>query len=113
MEKSNNTQNQVANLFSNSQEGNLLWQYVQSLDGETAVQLSQPSPQAAQIIERNLGEILGGLPSTHFATTITTNKENLGRLLASAMMTGYFLHRAEQRLELEQSLANLQENEQD
>jgi hypothetical protein len=35
----------------------------------------------------------------------------LGRLLASAMMTGYFLHKAETRMGLEDHLANLDDEE--
>ena len=39
-----------------------------------------------------------------FDVEITTNRENLGRLLASAMMSGYFLRGAEQRMTFEDSL---------
>ncbi len=35
---------------------------------------------------------------------IQTNRVNLAGLLASAMMTGYFLRQMEQRMELETSL---------
>jgi hypothetical protein len=35
---------------------------------------------------------------------IQTSRENLAGLLASAMMTGYFLRQMEQRMELEASL---------
>jgi hypothetical protein len=42
--------------------------------------------------------------SDQFEVTITTNRENLGRLLASAMMSGYFLRNAEQRMTFEKSL---------
>ncbi|MEL6816865.1 MAG: DUF760 domain-containing protein, partial [Cyanobacteria bacterium J06598_3] len=41
---------------------------------------------------------------SHFDVTVTTNRENLGRLLASAMMSGYFLRGAEQRLAFEEQL---------
>ncbi|WP_208346214.1 DUF760 domain-containing protein, partial [Aetokthonos hydrillicola] len=33
-----------------------------------------------------------------------TNRENLGRLLASAMISGYFLRNAEQRMNFEMAL---------
>jgi hypothetical protein len=36
---------------------------------------------------------------------ITTNRENLAGLLASAMMTGYFLRQMEQRMHLEENLS--------
>jgi Protein of unknown function (DUF760) len=55
-------------------------------------------------MERNLVGLLGGLPSEQFDVTITTSRENLGRLLASAMMSGYFLRSAEQRMQFERSL---------
>jgi len=37
---------------------------------------------------------------------ITTDRENLAGLLASAMMTGYFLRQMEQRMQLEENLAS-------
>lgn len=82
----------------------MLWQYVQSLNPEAAAQLSKPSLSAVQVMERNIMGMLGGLPNEHFDVTISTNRENLGRLLASAMISGYFLHNAEQRMAFEQSL---------
>jgi hypothetical protein len=41
---------------------------------------------------------LGNLPSEQFGITISTSRESLGRLLASAMISGYFLRNAEQRM---------------
>jgi hypothetical protein len=84
---------------------NLLWQYVKSMSPETVAQLSKPtSPEVLQAIEHTIINMLGGLPSENFNVLITTNRDNLGRLLASAMMNGYFLRNAEQRMELEKSL---------
>jgi Protein of unknown function (DUF760) len=84
---------------------NLLWEYVQSLSPETISQLSKPgSNEVFQVMERNILGLLGNLPPEHFGVTITTNRENLGRLLASAMLSGYFLRNAEQRLVFEKSL---------
>ncbi|MGB7442508.1 MAG: DUF760 domain-containing protein [Coleofasciculaceae cyanobacterium] len=91
--------------FSNSEEGNnLLWHYVQSMNPEIAAQLSKPSNSAVQVMERNITGMLGGLPPEHFGVTITTNREHLGKLIASAMLSGYFLHKAEQRMDFEKSL---------
>jgi hypothetical protein len=101
----NNLPNKVPDFFGNESEGgDRLWQYVQSLHPETIAQLSKPSTSAVQVMERNIVGMLGNLPSEHFGVTITTSRENLGRLLASAMMSGYFLHSAEQRMEFEKSL---------
>ncbi|MEB3336029.1 MAG: DUF760 domain-containing protein, partial [Leptolyngbyaceae bacterium] len=76
-----------------------------SMNAETIAQLSRPqSPGVMQAMERNIIGLLGGLPSEHFNIEVTTSRENLGRLLASAMMSGYFLRNAEQRMGFEQSL---------
>ena len=98
-----NPSNRVSEFFgSESETGNVLWQYVKSLSPETVTQLSKPnSPEVFQVMERNIVGLLGNLPSEHFGVTITTNRENLGRLLASAMISGYFLRNAEQRMNFE------------
>ena len=91
--------------FQHNKEGNTLWQYVQSLSPETLTQLSQPqSREVAEIIEHNIIGLLGNLPHESFDVAISTNRENLGRLLATAMMSGYFLRNAEQRMSFEKSL---------
>ncbi len=101
-----NSPNQVSEFFNGeSENSNLLWHYVQSLSPDTITQLSKPtSGEVFQVMERNIVGLLGGLPSEHFDVTITTNRENLGRLLASAMISGYFLRNAEQRMTFDKSL---------
>ena len=90
---------------------NWLWQYVQSLSPETIAQLSKPtSGDVFQVMERNIIGLLGNLPSEQFGITITTNREHLGRLLASAMISGYFLRNAEQRMAFEKSLQATEAN---
>lgn len=92
------------NTFKENVDGNALWQYVQSLSPETVSQLSQPESQEVfQVIEQNIIGLLGSLPNDNFDVTINTNRENLGRLLASAMISGYFLRNAEQRMTFEES----------
>ena len=79
--------------------------YVQALHPEMVSRLSQPaSPEVAKLMERNIIGMLGGLPSGDFDVTVTASREHLGKLLASAMMSGYFLRNAEQRMAMEQSL---------
>ena len=91
--------------FHNDKQGNTLWQYVQSLSPETLTQLSGlQSREVAEIIEHNVVGLLGNLPRENFDVEITTNRDSLGRLLATAMMSGYFLRNAEQRMNLEKSL---------
>jgi hypothetical protein len=103
----NNTSNRVPEFFEGDAESsNLLWQYVQSMSPDTVTQLSKPmSSEVFQVMERNIVGLLGNLPSEHFGVTVTTNRENLGRLLASAMISGYFLRNAEQRMAFEKSLS--------
>ncbi|PSB05128.1 DUF760 domain-containing protein [Merismopedia glauca] len=101
-----NISQQNSDLFPTDGEStNLLWQYVQSLSPDTINQLSKPtSNEVFQVMEHNIVGILGNLPSDHFNVSITTSRENFGRLLASAMMSGYFLRNAEQRMSFEKSL---------
>jgi hypothetical protein len=102
-----NLSNRNAEQFDRSSSGgNKLWQYVQSMNPEVATKLSQPDTEVAQIMERNLMQMLGGLPSEDFDVTITTDRNHLARLLTSAMMSGYFLHNVKQRMDFEQSLMN-------
>lgn len=99
-------QQQNSEFFENGSQGhNHLWHYVQSLNPEVVEQLSNPQSQEVfQVMERNIVGLLGGLPSDQFNVNISTNREHLGRLLASAMMSGYFLRNAEQRMNFERSL---------
>ncbi len=83
-----------------------LMEYVQALQPETIAQLSRPgSKEVAQVMEHNIVSLLGGLPSGAFDVSITTSREALGQLLASAIMSGYFLRNAEQRFAIEKSLS--------
>lgn len=102
-----NLSNQAANRGHNFLQNadNELLRYVQTMEPETIANLSQPdSSDVMQVMEHNIIGLLGGLPSQDFDVTVTTSREHLGRLLASAMMNGYFLRGAEQRFNFEQSL---------
>lgn len=84
---------------------NSLLQYMQSMSPEAIAQLSKPaSPEVFQVMEHNIIGMLGHLPSENFDVTVTTSREHLGRLIASAMMNGYFLRNLEQRMQFEQAL---------
>ncbi len=83
---------------------NGLWEYVQLMSPQTVKQLSKPgSAEVLQLIQRAVVATLGNLPHEKFNTNITTSREELGKLLGSAMVDGYFLGNVEQRLELEKS----------
>jgi len=88
-----------------STDNETLWNYVRSMSPDTVSRLSKPlSPEVFQVMERNIVGLLGQLPAGQFNFEISTSRENLGQLLASAMMSGYFLRNAEQRLQFEKSL---------
>lgn len=83
---------------------NKFFQYVQSLNRDTVLQLSKPdSPEVLQLIQQSIVAMLGNLPDDRFNTIITTSREELGRLLGAAMVDGYFLRNAEQRFQIEKA----------
>ncbi len=86
---------------------NALAQYIQALPEEAVARMHQPADEAAEMMKGNIMGMLGVLPSQAFDISITTSKENLGQLMASAMAYGYFLHTAEQRMALEKTLPQL------
>lgn len=84
---------------------NLLLQYLKQQRPEVLEQVAQSaSSEVRQIITHNVQGLVGLLPSEEFNVQIVTDRENMANLLASAMMTGYFLRRMEQRMELDASL---------
>ncbi|MGK7955746.1 MAG: DUF760 domain-containing protein [Crocosphaera sp.] len=90
------------------QNPNTLIQYLQQQHPDTLSRIAQSaSPEIQQIITQNVQGLVGMLPSGDFNIQVTTDRENLANLLASAMMTGYFLSRMEQRKNLETNLSNI------
>lgn len=98
------------NLFNfNTEEAdmNLLLQYLKQQHPEVLEQVAQSAtPEVRQIITHNVQGLVGLLPTEDFNVQIITDRDNMANLLASAMMTGYFLRRMEQRMELDASLDN-------
>ncbi|MFH7024395.1 MAG: DUF760 domain-containing protein [Heteroscytonema crispum UTEX LB 1556] len=96
--------NQLLN--DNSEEHpNGLLKYLQHQSPEVLARVAQSvSPEIKQIISQNVQGLVGMLPVENFNVQITTDRENLAGLLASAMMTGYFLRQMEQRMQLDQKL---------
>lgn len=83
-------------------QANQLLKYLQHQSPEVLARVAKSvSPEIKQIISQNVQGLVGVLPSEAFNVQITTDRENLAGLLASAMMTGYFLSRMEQRMELD------------
>lgn len=84
---------------------NQLLKYLQHQPPEVLERVAKSaSPQIKQIISQNVQGLVGMLPSENFNVQITTDRENLAGMLASAMMTGYFLRQMEQRMELEETM---------
>ena len=88
--------------------GNSLIQYLQDQSPDVLQRVARSASSDIQdIIRHNVQGLLGMLPGEHFDVKIQTSRDNLAGLLASAMMTGYFLRQMEQRMELETSLIGI------
>lgn len=93
------------NFESEEVDMNLLLKYLKQQQPEILEQVAQSATQEVrQIIYQNVQGLVGMLPSEEFNMQIVTDRENMANLLASAMMTGYFLRRMEQRMELDATL---------
>ncbi|MEB3266287.1 MAG: DUF760 domain-containing protein [Cyanobacteriota bacterium] len=85
--------------------GNSLIQYLQEQSPDVLQRVARSASGDIQdIIRHNVQGLLGMLPGEQFEVKIQANRESLAGLLASAMMTGYFLRQMEQRMELETAL---------
>lgn len=88
------------------QDTNTLIQYLQQQHPETLAWVAQSaSPEIKEIITQNIQGLVGMLPSEEFHVHISTDRDNLANLLASAMMTGYFLGQMENRKTLESTFS--------
>ncbi len=84
------------------EHSNQLLQYLQHQSPEVLARVAQSvSPEIKQIISHNVQGLVGVLPTENFNVQIATDRDNLAGLLASAMMTGYFLRQMEQRMHLD------------
>ena len=82
--------------------GNDLIKYLQEQSPDVLQRVARSaSPEIQEIIRHNVQGLLGLLPGEQIEVKIQTSRDNLAGLLASAMMTGYFLRQMEQRMELE------------
>tara|TARA_Y100001968_G_C19195840_1_gene637504 strand:+ start:389 stop:739 length:351 start_codon:yes stop_codon:yes gene_type:complete len=91
-------------------EANALIQYLQEQPPDVLQRVAKSaSPEIQEIIRHNVQGLLGMIPSEQFEVKVTSSRDNFASLLASAMMTGYFLRQMEQRKELEETLFKDQE----
>jgi hypothetical protein len=87
-------------------EVNQLLKYMQKQSPEVLARVAKSvSPEIKEIISRNVQGLVGILPTDGFDVQISTDRENMAGMLASAMMTGYFLRQMEQRMELEKGFS--------
>ena len=85
---------------------NQLLKYLQNQPPEILAHIAKSaSPEIKDIISRNVQGLVGVLPSEGFNVQIATDRENMAGMLASAMMTGYFLRQMEQRMQLERGFS--------
>lgn len=90
---------------SEARERNTLIDYLQKQNPDTLERIAQSAtPEVREIITHNVQGLLGGLPTEGFNVQVVTDRHNLANLLASAMMTGYFLCQMEKRKDLEENL---------
>ncbi len=88
-------------------EGNALIQYLQEQSPDVLQRVAKSASTDIQdIIRHNVQGLLGMLPGDQFEVKVTSSRDHFANLLASAMMTGYFLRQMEQRKELEESLTS-------
>lgn len=86
--------------------GNSLLAYLQHQSPDILARVAKSaSPEIRDIISRNVQGLVGVLPAEGFNVQISTDRENMAGMLASAMMTGYFLRQMEQRMELDRRVA--------
>ncbi len=96
------------NLGELNSTNNLLLDYLKNQSPETLTIVAQSvTPEAQQIINQNIQNLLGILPPPHFNVSVTTDRENLAGLIGSALMTGYFIRQMETRMQLDHSFANV------
>ena len=85
-------------------EANALIQYLQEQSPDVLQRVAKSASTDIQdIIRHNVQGLLGMLPGDQFEVKVTSSRDHFANLLASAMMTGYFLRQMEQRKELEES----------
>jgi hypothetical protein len=85
--------------------GNELIRYLQEQSPDVLQRVARSAgPDIQEIIRHNVQSLLGLLPGEQFEVKIQTSRDNMAGLLASAMLTGYFLRQMEQRMEMESSL---------
>ena len=93
-----------------NQDVNGLIQYLQDQPPDVLQRVAKSASNDIQdIIRHNVQGLLGMLPGEQFEVKVTSSRDNVASLLASAMMTGYFLRQMEQRKELEESLISDEE----
>ena len=93
------------NMDSDGDRINYLLQYLQQQSPDVMAQVAKSATsEVKQIVSQNVQGLMGNLPPSQFQAQIMTDQESLANLLASAMMTGYFLRQMEQRMQMEDAI---------
>lgn len=80
-----------AQMKESEEVSNQLLAYLQHQSPDILARVAKSaSPEIKDIISRNVQGLIGVLPSEEFNVQISTDRENMAGMLASAMMTGYF-----------------------
>lgn len=86
-------------------DGNSLIQYLQEQNPDVLQRVARSaSRDIQQVIRHNVQGLLGMLPADQFDVKVTASRDNMASLMASAMMTGYFLGQMERRMEMEKMM---------
>ncbi|NMG57644.1 DUF760 domain-containing protein [Geitlerinema sp. P-1104] len=103
-----------AQMKESEEVSNQLLAYLQHQSPDILARVAKSaSPEIKDIISRNVQGLIGVLPSEEFNVQISTDRENMAGMLASAMMTGYFLRQMEQRMELDHQASQVDSPEGD
>ncbi|MGD1937260.1 MAG: DUF760 domain-containing protein [Cyanophyceae cyanobacterium] len=84
---------------------NYLLKYLKQQSPDVLAEVAKSATSdAKQIVSQNVKGLIGNLPPEQFHAQVMTDHESLANLLASAMMTGYFLRQMEQRMQMEDAI---------
>jgi hypothetical protein len=78
--------------------------FIKSLPDEAIDLLSTPYNEVAMLMHQYLSELLKDMPRKNLNVAIAMDRETLIHLLGTAMVYGYFLKTAQERMMFEQAL---------
>ena len=103
-----NSENRPRKAFQPHNINNEFQEYLASLSPEMARQLANATAEALEIMGSKIDGILGTLSPQDLNGTVNIERENMRQLLTSAILTGYLLRSAENRMNYARSLGSLE-----